>query len=76
MFGFFSFLWWIPFLFFFFLIPVTLFAWPHHGHNHISDDDDGSVMDDPLEVLRMRFAKGEITEDQFKKMRETLTKDH
>lgn len=29
--------------------------------------------EDPLELLRSRYARGEITEDEFRRMRTTLT---
>jgi len=68
------FFWW-PFMF---LIPLMLIglivlaayylgSWGRRGTYSY-----GRVEDDALRVLRERYARGEITEEQYRKMREEL----
>ena len=49
-----------------FAIPIVL-LWPANERNVISQRDDA------LEILRQRYAKGEITKEQFDQMTRDLT---
>ena len=43
------------------------------GYNDTDETDSRTVRgEDPLGILRMRLAKGEITEDEFRHLREVL----
>ena len=42
------------------------------GGNH--DEQHGSTAPTPLELLRARFARGEITREEYEQARETLTR--
>ena len=71
--------WWFPFPWFFFIIPVfflIFFAvrwyfwggwwWGRGGWYY------GGADDPALETLRQRYARGEITQQQFEEMRKEL----
>jgi putative membrane protein len=73
------------FAFLFFLVIVALIAWlvvalvRRGGHYHRAAAAPESVAalpkaDDPLDVLRMRYARGEVTKEQYDAMREDLAK--
>ena len=37
----------------------------HHGHNHLSNN--------PMDVLKLRYAKGEINEEEYIRMKQILS---
>lgn len=41
----------------------------HHGYNHYHKD-----YDDPLEILKRMYAKGEISEEEYEKRRKNIEK--
>ncbi len=54
---------WGMFIFWIFAVP-----YPIPGQRFQSDS--------PLEILKKRFAAGEINESEYREMRETITHDH
>lgn len=47
----------------------------HMGHGHGRHDETEHTpmsKDDPLDILKVRLAKGEITAEEFREMREIL----
>ena len=47
----------------------------HMGHGHEAHDEMEHTplrKDDPLDILKVRLAKGEITAEEFREMREIL----
>jgi putative membrane protein len=66
---------WLIFIFICIMCARILFGgrryrrgWYGHSHDH---HHDGSHNEDPLAAAKLRYAKGEITKDQF----ETIKKD-
>ncbi|KXG42928.1 SHOCT domain-containing protein [Tepidibacillus infernus] len=45
----------------------------NHNHNHNEHQNHGKQSSDPLEVLKLRFVKGEITEEEYRRMKEVLS---
>ena len=44
-----------------------------HGHmNHKDSSNGNNSSEDPLIILKKRFVNGEISEDEYKKMKEIL----
>ena len=70
--------------FLFFLLVVALVAWlivvlvrrGGHYHRAAASESAGALpkAEDALEVLRLRYARGEITREQYQAMREDLAK--
>jgi putative membrane protein len=71
--------------FLFFLLVVALVAWlivtlvrrGRHYHRAAAAPESAAALpkaDDPLEVLRMRYARGEVTKEQYDAIREDLAK--
>jgi putative membrane protein len=50
------------------LIVLVVYAMRHFGHTHPAAPTDSA----PLEELKMRFARGEIDEDEFTRRTELL----
>ena len=59
------FFWWV----FWIIIMIWIFAtpWDIPGHR--------TKKETPLSILKKRFAKGEITKEEFEEMKKTLDKD-
>lgn len=49
------------------LAPIVLLIWFLFSR---TKDTNGS--EDPLEILKVRYAKGEITREEYERMKETL----
>ena len=54
-------------------IPVLLVAVGVYGGLLLFRRHPGQSASSPLDILKMRYAKGEITEDQFDKMKSDLS---
>ena len=55
---------------------VFLVTWAIHGFGQSADRrTDASPRPEPMDILRERFARGEITETEFEQMRRTLGYD-
>ena len=55
---------------------VVLVVWAIGGYNRVADRrTDTRSATDPLEILRARFARGEITEAEFEQAQRTLGYD-
>lgn len=44
-----------------------------YGNGHMCHDHDESKSEDVMEILRVRYAKGEITKEQFDHMKKDLS---
>jgi putative membrane protein len=55
------------------LIVVAVSAGRNRGQSVQSAPRPAAGSDDPLEILRRRYAKGEITREEYQSMREDLT---
>ncbi len=63
-------IWMFPSLIFFLaLILVPLFLWQRGGSCKSSEDNSET----PLEILKKRYAKGEITKDQFEQIKKDIS---
>ncbi|MFZ5523987.1 MAG: SHOCT domain-containing protein [Pseudomonadota bacterium] len=68
-------MWWggmwmiFPLLFFILLILVPLFLWQRGFPFKTPEDKSES----PLEILKKRYAKGEITKDQFEQIKKDIS---
>jgi len=58
-----------PLLFFLALILVPLYFWKR-GFSCKSSEDKSEI---PLEILKKRYAKGEITKDQFEQIKKDIS---
>jgi putative membrane protein len=55
------------------LVVVAVSAGRNRGQSMQSAPRSAVGSDDPLEILRRRYAKGEITREEYQSMREDLT---
>jgi putative membrane protein len=62
--------WGMHFFWWFFWVIVILWAYRTSRKNSSQLKDDI-----PLEILKKRFAKGEITKDEYEEMKKTLNND-
>ena len=68
-------MWWggmwmiFPPLFLFILILIPLFLW-QRGFSFKPPEDNSET---PLEILKKRYAKGEITKDQFEQIKKDIS---
>ena len=61
---------WMMFPWLFFLtLFVLAFLWRSRSSSGSSGDDPGTA----LEILKKRYAKGEITRDEFEKMKQDIS---
>ncbi len=58
-----------PLLFFLALILIPLYFW-QRGNSCTSSKDNPET---PLEILKKRYAKGEITKEQFEQMKQDIS---
>ena len=58
-----------PLLFFIALIMIPLYLWQRGGSSKSSGDNS----EPPLEVLKKRYAKGEISKDQFEQIKKDIS---
>ena len=58
-----------PPLFLFILILIPLFLW-QRGFSFKPPEDNSET---PLEILKKRYAKGEITKDQFEQIKKDIS---
>lgn len=56
-------------LFFIILILIPLFFWQRGCHFKTSKEESGT----PLEILKKRYAKGEISKDEFEQIRKDIS---
>ena len=54
------------------LLIVLLVMGLFKGIDHYSDSDKPSQGDSPMEILKKRYAQGEIDEDEFERRRKVL----
>jgi len=55
------------------LAPVLLILWLLFSRTRVSEyHQPTSRTEDPLEILKVRYAKGEITREEYERMREEL----
>jgi uncharacterized membrane protein len=76
--------WWLPFMLVGYVVVVPLVAllfgdadaigewWGEEEVTVPEDTDDGSTRDDPIETLRERYARGELTDAEFERKLERL----
>jgi putative membrane protein len=70
---------WIGFLVLLILLIVRLVRGPRRWHMHGHEGDEfmpgwGQPHNKALDILAERYAKGEISEEEYKKMKENLTR--
>ena len=71
----FGFMWFIPLFFFVVLIMVLRSLFGQGAPGCGSNDGNESHRDNAREILDKRFAKGEITKDEYEEMKKTLESD-
>lgn len=59
------------FLWFFILIALFFLLWNREAY-HVYGYTPAPVRRDPLEILRERYARGEIDRDEFQRIRDEL----
>ncbi len=62
-------MWIFPLLFFIILILVPLFLW-QRGYSFKPPEDNSET---PLEILKKRYARGELSKDQFDQMKRDIS---
>ncbi len=64
---------WFNWLFWIILIIVVIWAIVQYGNrNRMTDITNNAERETPLDILKKRYAKGEITKEEFDKMKKDL----